>query len=82
MTSPSKVHFGVAKRILRYLKGTLDFGIWFESTADLNLFGYCDSDWASCVDDSKSTSSYVFSLGSGVFSWNSKQQEVVAQSTA
>ena len=79
MTSPSEVHFGVAKRVLRYLKGTLDFGIWFESTGYLKLVGYCDSDWAGCVDDSKSTSSYVFSLGSEIFSWNSKKQEVVAR---
>lgn len=44
--------------------------------------GFCDSDWAGCVDDMKSTSGYVFSLGSGAFSWSSRKQEVVAQSTA
>ncbi|KAL6318567.1 hypothetical protein AAG906_000645 [Vitis piasezkii] len=46
------------------------------------LHGYSDSDWAGCVDDMRSTSGYCFSFGSGIFSWSSKKQEVVAQSTA
>ena len=41
-----------------------------------------DSDWAGCIDDGKSTSGYGFSVGSGMFSWCSKKQDVVAQSTA
>ena len=49
MNSPCKAHFGIAKRVVRYLKGTLDFGIWFKSIGDLKLIGYADSDWASCV---------------------------------
>ena len=44
--------------------------------------GYSDRDWAGSVDDMKSTSGYAFTLGSGMFSWNSKKQEVVAQSSA
>ena len=44
--------------------------------------GYSDSDWAGSVDDMKNTSGYAFTLGSGMFSWNSKKQEVVAQSSA
>ncbi|XP_008458119.1 uncharacterized protein LOC103497649 [Cucumis melo] len=45
------------------------------------LFDFCDSDWGGNVDDHKSTSGYVFSMGSGVFSWTSKKQSVVALST-
>ena len=82
MHSPGQVHFGVAKKVLRYVKGTADYGIWFTPSENGLLQGYCDSDWAGSVDDMKSTSGYVFSLGSGVFSWNSKKQEVVAQSSA
>jgi hypothetical protein len=81
MHSPSVTHFGVGKRVLRYIKGTSDFGIWY-SKSDGKLEGFVDSDWAGSVDDSKSTTGYVFSLGSGVFSWNSKKQDVVAQSSA
>ncbi|KAJ4713761.1 Retrovirus-related Pol polyprotein from transposon TNT 1-94 [Melia azedarach] len=82
MQNPSQVHFGAGRRVLRYLKGTHDFGIWFKPEAELNLFGYVDSDWAGCIDDGKSTSGYAFSVGSGMFSWCSKKQDVVAQSTA
>ncbi|KAL0315837.1 UNVERIFIED_CONTAM: Retrovirus-related Pol polyprotein from transposon TNT 1-94 [Sesamum radiatum] len=46
------------------------------------LVGYTDSDWAGSVDDMKSTSGYTFSLGSGIFTWASKKQATVAQSSA
>ncbi|KAK4380916.1 Retrovirus-related Pol polyprotein from transposon RE2 [Sesamum angolense] len=82
MQSPSQVHYAAAKRILRYLRGTKDFGIWYKSTNDAKLVGYTDSDWAGSVDDMKSTSGYTFSLGSGIFSWASKKQATVAQSLA
>ena len=41
----------------------------------MKLLGYSDSDWGGCVDDSRSTSGYLFSLGSGFFTWSSKKQE-------
>ena len=82
MQSPSKTHFAVAKRVLRYLKGTTQFGIWYKPSENGSLLGYVDSDWAGNPDDMKSTTGYAFSLGSGMFSWNSKKQEIVAQSTA
>ncbi|KAB1228243.1 hypothetical protein CJ030_MR7G001970 [Morella rubra] len=67
MQSPSQVDFGAAKRILRYLQGTLEYGIWYTSTSNSKLVGFTDSDWAGSVDDMKSTSGYAFSLGSGIF---------------
>ena len=82
MNSPSQIHLGAAKRVLRYIKGTTNFGIKYVKGAQINLQGYCDSDWAGCLDDMKSTTGYSFSLGSSVFSWSSKKQESVAQSTA
>ncbi|KAL0421152.1 UNVERIFIED_CONTAM: Retrovirus-related Pol polyprotein from transposon RE1 [Sesamum latifolium] len=82
MQLPGQVHMEAAKRLLRYVKGTHDYEIWYTQSEDLKLFGYADSDWAGCPDDLKSTTGYVFSLGSGVFSSLSKKQEVVAQSTA
>lgn len=81
MQSPSLTHFGVGKRVLRYLKGTFDLGIWYHKSSG-KLEGFVDSDWAGSMDDCKSTTGYVFSLGSGVFSWNSKKQSIVAQSSA
>ncbi|RDX78848.1 hypothetical protein CR513_40811, partial [Mucuna pruriens] len=46
------------------------------------LYGFFDSDWVGSIDDMKSTSRYYFSLRSRVFSWCTKKQEIVAQSTA
>ncbi|XP_047256119.1 uncharacterized mitochondrial protein AtMg00810-like [Capsicum annuum] len=43
-----------------------------------HLIGYTNSDWAECVDDMKNTSGYTFTLGSGMFSWNSKKKEVLS----
>ncbi|XP_017639887.1 secreted RxLR effector protein 161-like [Gossypium arboreum] len=74
-------HFKAAKRVLRYVKGTLDYVVNFERAEELKLVGYSDSDWAGSVDDMKSTSGYFFTLGSRVFSWSSKKQQTVAQST-
>ncbi|KAF2317151.1 hypothetical protein GH714_012231 [Hevea brasiliensis] len=74
MSNPSKHHFGAAKRILCYIAGTLDYGICYSHVSDFKLYGYTDSDWASSLDDRKSTSGHVFSLGSGVITWSSKKQ--------
>lgn len=82
MHCASEIHFQAAKRILRYVKGTLDYGIRFVQVKSFSLLGYSDSDWAGCVDDMRSTSGYCFTMGSGIFSWCSKKQEVIAQSTA
>ncbi|KAL9439711.1 hypothetical protein AB3S75_025217 [Citrus x aurantiifolia] len=82
MHCASEIHFQAAKRILRYVKGTVDYGIRFHQVKNFKLHGYSDSDWAGSLDDMKSTSGYIFSFGSGVFSWCSKKQEVIAQSTA
>lgn len=68
MHSPSDIHFKTAKRVLRYLKGTTGFGVWFEKSLDGCLRGYSDSDWASSMNDMKSTSGYCFSFSSGIFS--------------
>ncbi|KAM3301669.1 hypothetical protein P3S67_016171 [Capsicum chacoense] len=54
----------------------------FKKTPDFQFHRFSDSDWASCSDDMRSTSGYYFSFGSGIFSWCSKKQDIVAQSTA
>ena len=82
MHCASELHFKAAKRVIRYVKGTCNFGIRYTRSREFKLVGYSDSDWGGSIDDLKSTSGYCFSLGSGVFSWNSKKQETVAQSTA
>ncbi|XP_016720863.1 secreted RxLR effector protein 161-like [Gossypium hirsutum] len=75
-------HFQAAKRVLRYIKGTKSYEMFFSKVENMKLIGYADSDWAGSIDDMKSTSGYLFTLGSTIFCWSSKKQTVVAQSTA
>eukprot|EP00253_Pinus_taeda_P011870 PITA_11870 len=82
MERPKEAHWQETKRILRYVKGTKRFGILYTSSESSDLVGYTDSDWAGSVDDRKSTSGYIFHMGSGAISWASKKQSIVALSTA
>ena len=75
------VYLIVAKHILRYLKGTVDYGLKYKVDQKINLEGYVDSDWASSAIDRKSTSGCCFSMGLGVISWSSRKQSSVALST-
>ena len=81
MEHPTQLHLVAAKRILRYLKGTLGFGMFYKKGGKLKLIGYTDSDYAGDVEDRKSTSGYVFMLSSGAISWSSKKQPIVTLST-
>jgi hypothetical protein len=65
-----------------YLKNAPGKGLIFRKNEHLNIEGYCDSDWASCPDDRKSTSEYCMFVGGNLVSWKSKKQTVVARSTA
>ncbi|XP_069148053.1 uncharacterized protein [Solanum lycopersicum] len=82
MHNPSKLHLGAAKRVLRYIAGTTEHGIWYSKVTNFTLTGFTDSDYAGNIDDRKSTSGFLFNLGSGAISWSSKKQEVVALSTS
>ena len=79
---PKESHYMAAKRILKYLKGTIDVGLWYPSEVSMNLISYSDSDFAGCKIDRKSTSGTCHLLGSSLISWNSKKQACVALSTA
>ncbi|KAI5336023.1 hypothetical protein L3X38_026157 [Prunus dulcis] len=79
---PTKKHYGTANRVLRYILGTIDFGLEYHKGKEAVLIGYCDSDWSGSQDDMRSTSGYAFSFGNGVFSWASVKQHSVALSTA
>ena len=81
MERPTELHLNAAKRVLRYLKGTMSFGLFYRKGEKQELIGYIDSDYAGDQDDRKSTSWYVFMLSSGAVSWSSKKQLVVTLST-
>ena len=80
MSEPSKEHWMGVKRILRYLKKTLNFGLKY-SAGKMELIGYSDSDWAGDIDTRRSTSGYVFQVGNGTISWSSRKQATVAKSS-
>lgn len=81
MERPTEAHLLAAKRAFRYVKGTIDLGIFYKKGGKDELIGYTDSDYAGDQDDRKSTSGYVFKLSSGAVSWSSKKQPVVTLST-
>ena len=78
---PRESHWHAGKRVLRYITGTLDYGITYTRGGDITLVGFCDSDWAGDIDGRRSVTGYCFSLGSGVISWISKKQPTVALSS-
>ncbi|KAE8732732.1 hypothetical protein F3Y22_tig00001750pilonHSYRG00022 [Hibiscus syriacus] len=82
MSKPGKQHWDAVKWIFRYLKGTVGHGIVFGSQRDNPLVvGYVDSDYAGDLDNRRSTTGYVFTLGGGPICWKSTVQSVVALST-
>ena len=82
MSCPYESHWLTAKRILRYLKGTTEMGIFYKKGGgSTDVVAYSDSDFAGDLDDQRSTSGYVFFFGSGAVSWASKKQPIVALST-
>ncbi|XP_019149876.1 PREDICTED: uncharacterized protein LOC109146678 [Ipomoea nil] len=81
MTEPHDSHFVAAKRILRYVKGTLNLGLLYKPCAPFLLNGFVDADWARDVNDRRSTTGYCFNIGSAAISWCSKKQSTVALSS-
>jgi hypothetical protein len=82
LVEPKRVHLVDAKHAMRYLKGTLDFGLCYTRDHDFRLIGYTNSNWAGSVYDRKSTSGCCFSLGSAMTSWQRRKQFSIALSTA
>jgi hypothetical protein len=79
---PTTQHWTAVKRIMRYLRGTADYGLAFTPDASGDCVGYSDADWGGDLDDRKSTSGYLFLISGGAVSWRSKKQTCVALSTA
>jgi hypothetical protein len=82
LVEPRRVHLVAAKHVMRYLKGTMDYGLSYDGDHDFTLSGYSDADWAGSVADRKSTSGCCFSLGSTMISWQSRKQSSIALNTA
>jgi hypothetical protein len=81
MEKPTEEHLAAVKRIIRYVSGTIHLGCQFSRGDDCRLVGFCDSDLAGDIDNSKSTTGVAFFFGRSLVSWQSQKQRVVALST-
>ena len=81
-SEPTKQHWTAVKRVMRYLKGTVNYGIHYSKKGSQEYICYSDADWAGDTDDRRSTSGYLFQISGGAVTWSSKKQSCVALSTA
>ena len=79
---PRHEHWIAAKHVLRYSHGTINYGLRYTASSDIQLYGFTDSDWTGSAEDRKSTSGMCFSLGSAMISWGNRKQKSVALSIA
>ena len=81
LVQPRRVHLVAAKHVMRYLKGTIDLGLYYDGSHDYRLYGYTNADWVGSISDRKSTSSRFFCLGFAMSSWFSRKQSSVSLRT-
>ncbi|CAL8134942.1 unnamed protein product [Prunus armeniaca] len=81
-SDPKESHLLAVKKILRYVSGTTNFGVYYSFDSNVELAGYSDADWAGSIDDRKSTTGGCFYIGNNLVSWFSKKQNCVSLSMA
>ena len=82
MHDPKTEHMNALKRVLRYVQGTLNFGLHLSKSSISGLISYTDADWGGCPDTRRSTSGYCVFLGHNLISWSSKRQPTLSRSSA
>ena len=82
MQVPKEHHWGMVNRILMYLNGSADQGVWMGCNGSTEVVGYCDADWAGDRADRRSTTGYCTFIGGNLVTWKSKKQKVVSCSSA
>lgn len=80
--NPTEDHWKAVKHILRYLAGTVNYGLLYSRDSPIECCSFSDNDWAGDLNDRKSTSGYVFQVGGASVSWKCCKQACVALSTA
>ncbi|GJS13580.1 ribonuclease H-like domain-containing protein [Tanacetum coccineum] len=78
---PTEKHLKDVKRIFRYLRGTINMGLWYPKDSGFELTAFSDADHAGCLDTRKSTSGGIQFLGGKLVSWMSKKQDCTAMSS-
>jgi hypothetical protein len=81
MVKPTKLFWKVGKHVLRYMKGTSEYGLWYKQTDEVKLHGFTDAYWAGSPMDIKSTLGGIFSIGSTTVSWYIRKQRSMALSS-
>jgi hypothetical protein len=81
MHMPTEENWIAVKRILRYISGTLDYGLLFYNNSTTSIHAYADADWAGNLDDRRSTSGFCVYIGRNLISWSSKKQPTVSRSS-
>ncbi|KAI3739706.1 hypothetical protein L2E82_30117 [Cichorium intybus] len=81
MESPKESHLKAVKHILRYIKGTVDYGLVYKKGGDRKLVGFSDSSYGTDLDDRKGTTGTVFYFSGKIISWSSQKQQTVALSS-
>ncbi|XP_039304387.1 secreted RxLR effector protein 161-like [Solenopsis invicta] len=79
---PQQLHWKAVKRVMKYLKGTIDVSLYFHKELSDELIGYCDSDYAGELKERRSTSGYVFLIHGGPIAWSSSLQRITALSSS
>ena len=79
--NPKVLHLNAAKRIIKYVGGTCDYGLFYSKQSNLCLTGFSDSDWAGNANDRKSTTGGCFYIGAILVAWMSKKQNSMSLST-
>ncbi|CAM8990952.1 unnamed protein product [Rhodiola kirilowii] len=80
--NPKESHLMNVKRIIKYVGGMNDYGLWYTKDTSSCQVGYCDADWAGNAEDRKSTSGGCFFLGNNLVSWFSKKRNSISLSIA
>jgi hypothetical protein len=78
---PRHDHWIATKHVLRYIHGTINYGLRYTASSNIQLRGFTDSDWARSAKDRKSTSGMCFILDSAMISWGSRKQKSVTLNT-
>ncbi|KAJ0028636.1 hypothetical protein Pint_36096 [Pistacia integerrima] len=82
MHTPTMTHLKMVRRILRYVKETIEMGLHFSSHSTLDLFAFSDADWAGwCPTTRRSTTGYCTFLGGNLISWCAKKQHTISRSS-